>query len=562
MGQPNAVSEHKVQAEGVSIQSLINGFSKLKVPPYQRDYAWTKEQVDELWNDVSEAITSNSDSYFLGSTVFVGPLGGQVEVVDGQQRLVWVMLVFSALRSGCLLKNDTDRASLIQQSLGYVDIVTLVHNPHLVLNAENNILFQEIMAGKLSPDEAKKRRDDKSETPSNRLLAGAYCNISERVSTFTNGFNDTPKVINLYKAIWNKLIVIRILSPDDVSAYVLFETLNDRGLDLTLSDLLKNYIFSKAGANLNSIQTQWSDVASKVGRPNMTRFIRHDWMSRVGKVRERELYKLLKDKTKNADDVIEYMKNLSKSAETYASLSVPEDVRWNVRGQKVKNRLSDIQTLGITQCYPLLLACDEHLSNSHFLLVLDWIISFSVRYTIIGEKSSAYLEQLYADLSAIVRTSPFKSSEVKSKFKAIMPSDQEFKTNFTERTLSSPKIVRFILGALECKLSANPETIPNLPELTVEHILPEKPDQDWPAKLRNSDLHRALVHRIGNLTLMTGTMNSDVASKKIDIKAVTYAMSTLSITKTLATLKVWDEDAVNKRQSKFADLAVNIWNVK
>jgi uncharacterized protein with ParB-like and HNH nuclease domain len=107
---------------------------------------------------------------------------------------------------------------------------------------------------------------------------------------------------------------------DEANAYLIFETLNDRGLDLSISDLLKNYIFSKADTKLQEVQKKWEAINRSVGRFEVTKFIRHYWLSKYDVIREKELYHAIRDKFKSQSSVITFVNSLTESAEIYGAL--------------------------------------------------------------------------------------------------------------------------------------------------------------------------------------------------------------------------------------------------
>jgi hypothetical protein len=556
----NAEHSQTIHAESVSVSQLLSNFKRICVPHYQRSYAWTTGEVVELWDDLQTVINESEETYFLGSMVFVGPKLEEVEVVDGQQRLTWVSLLFCVLRDGCLLRNDQERATLLNERyISTRDFQTLDNTSRLSLNESDNTLYQEIVDGALTLDEIKSKVRSRSIPQSNRLLANSYVELYNSVSNVSDDFRDTTMLGAIQRAIADKIAIIQIGSPSDVSAYVLFETLNDRGLDLSLSDLLKNYLFSRSKSRLSEVRSAWMEISSTVGSGTLTQFLRHEWMSRNGKIRERELYGHLKRSINTVQDTLNYVKGLQQAAEVYAAIRNPTSQLWQNRGERIPTHLKEINIFGITQCYPLILSCQATRTTAEFATIARWIVNLSLRYSIIGEKGPGNLKTLYAKASVLARQSPFRLSDVKSTFKELWPDDEEFRLAFSTKTMTKEPLVKYILSSVDKRRSGSDEVTPDDAVLTIEHVLPKKPDR-WPDRLRFG-LHKEYLHRWGNLTLLTSPMNEECSNAPFDEKRDVYCLSRLEISKELANYEKWDEKAIERRQMDLAEVAVEVWTL-
>ena len=126
------VQNIQIQLEGIS--SVLKG-KRFKVPAYQRSYAWEKEHVDALLEDIHEAIRSKENEYFLGSLVVTGPIGQRYEVVDGQQRLTTVSLLVAAIKDKFKKDGDMDVVSSVKTDfLASTDRKSKEKESKLVLN--------------------------------------------------------------------------------------------------------------------------------------------------------------------------------------------------------------------------------------------------------------------------------------------------------------------------------------------------------------------------------------------------------------------------------------------
>ena len=191
--------------------------------------------------------------------------------------------------------------------------------------------------------------------------------------------------------------------------------------------------------------------------------------------------------------------------------------------------------------------------------VLSWIVSLTVRYSLICAKGTGNLESFYARASSLIRKSDTKLKDIKDILLGIWPADEEFIFSFGQKTLSTPRIIKYVLAKIECHKVKDDSLIPNPEVLTVEHILPKKPSASWPIKLRKDPLLKENINLIGNLTILTDPMNRDCESKAFSDKIKIYKDSKYSITRELCNLTDWDENTIRNRQTELAEIASKIW---
>ena len=193
------------------------------------------------------------------------------------------------------------------------------------------------------------------EGKSNISLAEAVKEIRDSVQK-AKVKNGQDFLFNLNEFISDRVRIILVIVSDEADAYLIFETLNDRGLDLSMSDLLKNYIFGRAGDQLDVAKRHWSDVEVRLDDENLTQFLRHHWLSRYGVVRERDLYKSMKKRFSTQLEVLELMEELVDAADKYAAISNVDHQLWKGLGTGLRKDLEALQLFGLSQFRPLMLA--------------------------------------------------------------------------------------------------------------------------------------------------------------------------------------------------------------
>ena len=299
MKQP---APRRIDSNAQSIGELLRRPIFYKVPVNQRDFAWTAEEIDTLWEDITFALLNGRNEYFLGAIVVSPGRDDKTrEIVDGQQRLAAVSMIFAAVANEWRTRNDNKRADgVFRDFLGSEDRRTSELVAKLSINESNDPIYQDLILKGRKVSVA----DKKSWPLSNRLLDGAFSRISTKVHSWINEVGDPgARLLDLEEFVADNTNVILIEVSDESDAFVIFETLNDRGLELAVSDLVKNYLFSLAGANIELFKKLWFEITLLVASENLTPFLRHFWLSEHEIVRERELYRTLRNTVKNATAV-------------------------------------------------------------------------------------------------------------------------------------------------------------------------------------------------------------------------------------------------------------------
>jgi hypothetical protein len=554
-----AVAQSSIKSEERSLGSILADKKPLKVPTYQRNFSWAKAQITDLWDDIQSILYDNQDNHFLGSMVFIQRADNSLDVVDGQQRLATVSLLLAAIRGGFTAASDSPRAQHVEtQYLCSRDLKSMEALPKLSLNETDNDLYWQIIDSKKNYADLLLLSRNKDVVESNRLIAQAYVTFYDLVKKGSGSFTNTSYLSTLVESVTDNISCIQVITNNEDSAYILFETLNDRGIDLTLSDMLKNFLFSKAGKRIDEAKSQWTQIVAFIGQEHMKTFIRHEWMSKYGQTREKELYKKIKSEVRTNPKAIEYIANLRTSANVYDAIRNPDHDIWSPFGPKCQQLLEELLILGPIQCYPLILS--TYLVNSKELSkVLEWVVSLTVRYSIICGKGTGNLETAYAKASSTMRKDSKHLKDVKECLLNIWPNDNEFKSAFKEKTLSTPKIIKYLFAKMETVSAGDSSLIPNPESLSVEHILPRRPGPKWPSRMKSDEYLKQHLAKIGNLTILTEPMNRECESREFAFKKTIYRNSAFKISQELDSISEWTETEIENRQVQLADLAAATW---
>ena len=226
------------------IAKIFRDFS-LVIPPHQRDYAWTDEEVEQLFSDV-EAAYRGSSEYFLGTIVAIeGTDSGTLSVVDGQQRLTTTYLLLAAIRDYLLERKIGEEISTsLQNSYLFSSDRREGFKQRLALNTDDRVFFKKLTSKNTGED-----WPPKVSRTSHKLLKNAYFRAAKRVEMIANSVSgvDAPATLNNWiDYLEHSAQVILLRAHDQSRAFKMFETLNDRGLRTSQADLVKSYLFGLA----------------------------------------------------------------------------------------------------------------------------------------------------------------------------------------------------------------------------------------------------------------------------------------------------------------------------
>ncbi|MDM1303241.1 DUF262 domain-containing protein [Acinetobacter indicus] len=556
-----------IQLEGIG--DLISN-KKFRVPAYQRAYAWEEDHVTSLLNDLKDAIANKEREYFLGSVVVTSGDTNRFEVVDGQQRLTTISLIINAIKTVFALDGDHQMVDSLQADfLTSLDRKTRENEPKLILNEIDNELFQNIIQKDSEHHNIFLRRDFKSKTPSNLKLINAYQQCFQFFNEESKLQRDSEEYLqNWLDYIQHSAKVILVISPDDSNAFVIFETLNDRGLDLAISDLLKNYLFHKSAERLEETKNRWAKMTalleSTSDDPLVVTYLRHYAMSQYGLIREKELFSVLKRKITSKRLAVDFSEKLDKNAVTYSALINANHEYWkNYNNLELEKSIKVFNLLGMVQIRPLLLSIINTFNHIEINKAFKVLVSVAIRYQIVGGIGGGYLENLYAQTAQQISSKKIETAkQILEEFKNL-PTDETFKEAFSIANISKAKIARYYLSEIEN--SENSEIIPN-PDtkvINLEHILPQTYDSSsvW-ADLFNEDEHKSYSRRLGNMCLLSSDINSELDNlAPYDEKLQFYKKASFIHTNQLGIYESWTKDNILKRQIIMAEKAVKIWSL-
>ena len=541
------------------------------VPRFQRDYSWEQDEWDDLWQDIRETIREGGEqAHYMGYLVLQTRDNKTFDVIDGQQRLTTLsLLVLAVLKglqdfidAGIEPENNRRRLDQLRNSyIGYLDPVTLIPRTKLTLNRNNDGYYRDYLV----PLEKLPQRGIRgSEHLLRKAFEWFYRQLRENYGPQKNG----AELARLIDALADKLFFTVITVTDELNAFKVFETLNARGVRLSPTDLLKNFLFSVVSrenphdSEIATLERRWEALVGRLGNESFPDFLRVHWNSRRKFVREAELFKTIRAATPDKARAFELLREMEEDIGTYTALSTPEDAQWNRDQQR---SVRELRMFSVRQPWSLLLAAARVFDESGLTGLLRACSVISFRYNVIGGLAAGDQERTYNQVALLITERKVtQASDVIRALNPVYIHDDAFRTAFETKVLRTTSarnkhVARYILFALERHLSRN-DLEEESASYTLEHILPVNPNECWGhfTDQQADDF----AYRLGNLTLLEAGTNRGLGNGGFDTKQAVYQDSLFALTKKIAAdNSEWTMERIAGRQRWMANQAVGIWRI-
>jgi len=536
--------------------------SKYVIPVYQRNYDWKKEQCKQLINDILLVGGSDIKAHFIGSIVYIHDgvyttsRVAELTIIDGQQRLTTITLIYLILYSLLKEMNDMDRAQEIYET--FLVNKFLESTPKLVLTENNKSALMALF--------------NQEEHKEYSQLTENYDYLKQRIKeenfeTIISGLS--------------KLIFVEVsLERDNDDPQRIFESLNSTGLELSQGDLIRNYILMRLkpveqkmiyDKYWKIIEANTLELSSNINQ--VSDFIRDYLTTKIKKIpNKNKVYVEYKERYQFRDDNERqvHLSELKKLSKHYNKLLNPQ----NENDHEIRSELKKINKLEIRVTYPFLVnVFDDYaegiIEKGILIKVLKLVQSFVWRRFVVGLPTNA-LNKIFMTLyDKVDKSNYYQSLEfalIKKGGTGKFPNNREFSEIFMEKDLYNiqSRNRTYMLEMLENFNNKETVVIDDNQDITIEHIFPQKPDDKWTEYLDDDEMQNIsekYLHTIGNLTL-TG-YNIKLSNKyfidKRDMKEIGYKDSRLWLNKYLASVDKWDVMEIKKRAQIICDRALKIW---
>ena len=593
---------------------LVNLFkyknTTLSVPSYQRNYVWKKDnEINEFYNDFIEGFGDKSKFIFLGNFILCDN-NETLEVVDGQQRLTTIFIMMVALRS--VIKSKISQDDEYKESL---DIAYTTLNDWIRIrdNKKSTHVSSRLDAAPSIKNiiEYISKQSWDEDFPSkigNTWIKGEKNRVKPIYDFFFEKINEfkPSKLIDFIEEIQElKGISIHIAKMED--AFELFERTNARGKELEISDLLKNFLFSKI-KDEKEIENHWQTITENSNN-NIAQFIKYFYVSKFGYVKKSDLYRSIKNKYPGSENAISLRDDLLQFSKFYNVLTSKDTVLNNifdefvgVNGEKSRdkdrigyifNSLNALDFFRVTQTIPLIYSFKNKFLElglndlKKYKNTMNFFLKYLENYHFINNfictRVGNDVEKLYALYSEKFNNAKDNDDfdkilfELQSTLKDKLASYEEFKSEFIDLSYSTRNTAHILyifdrLNAVDEKNKPLPyDSMPAIHQRNLRSIKGSFNIEHWGPQAKFDELDISNVgHNIGNLLVLPVKLNSSLNDKtpmdKCNIMK-NSSQNTLQHNKNFIKeyeekFSNWNEEAIKSRASSLADFAYNIiWKI-
>ena len=588
----------KFEADSLTIYELFPG-STYEVPAFQRDYAWTKEQCQDLWTDIGNLRKNESQAHFLGPMVVTQEVAKndsmystnqftkKFMVIDGQQRLTTLQIILSLIRDRFIdigghretPGGRKDAHELCQSLISGAPSYTLTFVPNLYIRDLFKKLVQEPAEKEKPKPRAISEFSELGDKSHSEELIAAYLYFKNEIDALNR-----EDLFALESALLNRVFVLRIDAGKIGNAFLLFDTLNNRGLDLTQGDLLKNYIFKKTDPTASSVLSpelsrrlsRWDNIVETVNYKRLDTFLRYFLiLQKKTKVQRENIITEIEKLYDTKEKVGNLIQQLEEEAARF-SLIERDSVFEGKHSDELNLLFSDLDDLEQSTQTIFLMAALKRFSDysrteiyKHLTTIVRLAELLSFRW-LICSKNAQDLENIWTQGVKLLSNTSLGDDEVVDKiaelFKSELPDDKEFQTEFENKVIKSNKFARYILKKIEHhRMATNTWVLAGSSVLDVEHIAPKTPDDkhDWKEVMQGPNSYKTIVFRIGNLILLSKGPNRAAKNVSFQGKLNFYKKQEGNdlplVSKFVMDEKAWSQAKVIARSKALAHEAVNVW---
>lgn len=561
----------KVTPVSKTLADMLRG-NFLRIPRFQRPYDWDRENLAEFWNDLKDR---TDPDYFMGSLVVFTDSKEKnlLSIVDGQQRITTITITLAIIRDSLSALSETGPSDAIHQLIESRD---LDNKSRFVLEHDPADRYMQYAIQSRKPDH-KLLPDGPQQT--NLQAAYRYLQIAIN-SHIKNEFGNKKKEsIEYLKHLRDCILQMHFISielDNEDDAYLIFETLNTRGKDLRVSDLLKNHfmrLIPQRTKGLDVAKNNWSDMMETLNSATVSidpdSFLLHYWLSTQSYVSKASLFSNFKSHVKktNAKSSLEQIKS---SSSTYVRCLAPMESTFAKEERSLQESLAAIRIFGVAQVAPLMLAIMTQYERKVISLkatrsAFDAIEKFTFQFNALTQsRGGGGVSNMYAKLAQSTMSCASGQDfsdvlkEIKEKFDDRLPDVTEFSVPFTRLIYRSTytrerPLVRYVLTKL-ARYYGMPAEL-DVGMLTIEHILPQSQGEE-----RGDEFD---VGAIGNLILISDKLNGSLDNKTFANKKPFFTTANhVYCDKFLTDATEWNDQSIANRGVHLAEVGYEkIWSI-
>lgn len=561
-----SIQDYAIKGEAFYLSKVFSSDFQYAIPDYQRPYSWEEEHIKQLFDDLYEFYERKTDeSYFLGSIVVIKKDNQpKADVVDGQQRLTSLTILFAVLASFLDGKYKQSIEKYLQQPEDLAESIPA--QPRLTLRKRDKDFFktyvQEIQLNKLKTINID--HDCKTDAQKN-----IYKNVLALIKRIEVKFSNLNEIFDFFKFLIQKCCLVIVSTPNQKSAFRIFSVMNNRGLDLLPTDILKADMIGKIQHNQDDYTDKWEDLEQSLGRNRFNELFTHIRMIELKNKAQKsileEFQELVLPKITSIPDFIDNelanyanaflaIKNNNYQTDEYEK-EINQSIKW-------LNRVAFSEWLAVAILFLYQKPNGEQAKNFFkYLEILTSYLHLSAkdvnkrieRYGLILQELQNSPKQLTSAL--------FLNDKEKSAFKELLNGNIYKDLTSVRRNYLILRLDEMISDG-----AANYSSKSDL--LTIEHILPQTISEnsqwrDW----WTDEEHSLWLHRLANLVPLNKRRNSSASNWDFDDKKTKYFSGTSNVSSYALTSQVlntdeWKPNNITQRQTELLNKMFETWELQ
>lgn len=563
----------KIESQDKRVDQLLKG-NTFFIPRFQRPYSWEADHVIGFWDDI---IANLSQTYFIGSMVVYSDGRQSLAIVDGQQRITTITILLCAIRDAFKKFGQNDLADGLQ---AFIEQKDRDNKTVYVLRTETSFPFLQEEILKSAPADVNFNigREEEAIQKAFEIFGQSLDEmarefLANKEQTKEDNITDVTNWLSKVRDTVFDLNVILVSLDNEDDAYLIFETLNTRGKDLALADLLRNhfskYLKPKSGVDTSKIK--WTSVLDTISSAPMhldpDKFIVHSWQSRYDFVTKAKAFPKIKE-TITKRNATAHLDRFVSDAECWRSV-FDTDFMWLNKEKDVARSLAAMRTFKVEQPTPGILSLirsyrDDVIKYKALKNAVEAIEKFHFSFNAItSSRSSGGISGMYASFGKKMYQAPDSNaaglaiSELVQKLKDREPPHSEFDAGFeqimhTKRHASQKALVKYILKKIA--LHEGQLHIGETDDLTIEHLVPQSSVE--------AGFEESTVGQIGNLLLVDSETNRLLSTNDFSKKKAILADRGYVLPELLVDAVALDKELIQRNTRRVSKLARDVvWKV-
>ena len=548
-----------MKAVDSKISSFIGNSDRVFIiPPFQRNYAWSINQCEELFSDIVDSYYKNN-SHYIGNIVYYEGTNNSASfnefiLIDGQQRITSILLLLLAIHNK-LPNNDYNKQAIYNRYLTN-SIGPEKRRVKLKQTENDEDIFDKIVQNQSLTEDEKNSK------------------IFENYNYFMHKLDEIEKnipLLDFYNTIGNLSIVDLNLQDNDLEAVQkIFEKINSTGKPLTTADLIRNYLLiaQTADEQLRLYKNYWVKIEELYQDTELiSDFAKHYLITkRSDWVEEDKMYATFKSYFSNVD--------ITKEKVLGEMLRLSKFYNWfkyaNSDNSNINMMLKELNILKSDDMYCLLLIIFDKLyysDTAELIKILDLLVDFMIRYRIVSlsngsadlrstlynllnKITSEEIELNYENTKRVLSNSPSPNGR--------FPNDEEFKNALQSKVNTS--YAKALLYKMEYKSTRNIQV--DIDKITIEHILPQIMSDEWKLYLGGDEksmiIHNTYLNCVGNLAMLSASYNSSNSNKMWSFKKNILKECQFMLTQEVSKYDEWTEINIKDRNENLSKKAIEL----